>query len=218
MGNLGTAPIGGVTSGIVVVILGALVAWCWDRFARFELRFLDPEEPIDAEGMKKSIAIGIPAGDSVVRFGFRPRIGIRLELANFAFFNNRRFPWRLGPTAVGRRRDPSEVSVSSLKFRRDDGEWDNIPVESRHDQAMVASVGQGLKENKRTVFELGLRASQSMGNWDGIMSFQLHYEHVGTLGAIRNVHAKVFVRQPTKRRPISFALRSVQRARRVNGE
>jgi len=215
VGALGTEIIGGAIGGIIVVIAAAMLPWAFHKFGRFDLRFLDPSETVTPEGMKRSIGIGIPVGESVINLSLRPRMGIKLHRIVFSFFDNRNYPMRLWPPVTGRRHPTTQIKVVSLRERQNDGTWIEHSSEPRADEAVAFEFEQEFSEGSRRVFEIKLLATESMKEWNGILGTQIHYYHSGNL-AMRNVNAKVFVKEPTRRRPITFILRGVQRAKFTN--
>ena len=209
--GLGTDIVGGAIGGLVVAAVIFSLPWLSHKFGRFEARYLDPHETITPEHMRKSICLGLPTGDSMVALSLHPRDGIILNRWNFAFFDNPGYPRRLWPPTLGRRRSIQEVRVTSLKGHLH-GTWFEYSVEALNEEAVaVDQIGWPFYENSRAVFEIGFRASEALKDWDGILRLQLHYSH-GEIMAMRNVHTKVFVRPLSKRRPITFALRNVQRS------
>lgn len=217
MTNLGQEVIGGIVGGITVIIVSGICLWLFQRFRRFEIRFLDANMPVTAEHMEKSIAIGLPVGSSTINMSLRPRTGVELRLVNFAFFDNPVYPKRLLPVSVGRRRSVSDIKVASFSRLDNDAKWVDIPLLPRSKESFTAEVNQDFYEHSRIVFRLVFNVADQMNAWDGIFGIQLRYQESGSLG-LRNVYSKVFIAGQNTRRPISFALRGVQRSMPVKGD
>ena len=188
--------------------------WLRHQYGAFEVRFLDPDdEPVRAEGMRRSITARIPIGKSVVRFHIRPRrFGIDLRSLNFAFFDNAIYPTRFLPRSHGRRREITEIKVSSLKTLDPDGQWKLLAVLPRDQHAMTFATPHELFPGNRRVYELEFDVADVMQGWDGILGFQLQYQPGLSLDR-RDIHAKAFV--GCRRRPLTFCFRRLQRAKPV---
>ena len=204
--------LGGVIGGIVVGIIFVSIPWLSSRLRRFELRFLDPDESITAEHMKRSITVGVQTGKSTVRFSLRPRMGVKAKRISFSAFANPAYPKRLLPQSIGRRISTSEIGVIHLRDYQDNESWRDWPLTPRHGEAFTTDLSLEFTANKRRVFEIEIETSNGMKRWDGILGVQVDYYSAGDLDS-RNIHAKLFVRSLVERRPLTFALRGVQRGK-----
>lgn len=201
--NAGAEIIGGMVGGLTVLFATVL----WYKFRTFQLHYLDCKESITAEHMREYTALRTGVGRCSFRVMIRPRRGLTLTGYSFAFFDRGKLPW-----SHGERRNTKDVKVCKMRYfnthTRDfhDANLKIIDDEGSYTEQPLLSLAAG----SRAYFELDVEVSNALESWEGILSFQLHYERDGNPDK-KNVRTKFFVRPPNKRRPFRSIFKKVLR-------
>lgn len=218
MNSVSAEIIGGVVGGLAVALTFALVPWYRNKYKRFTLRYLNPNESLTAENMLYKTALGIPShSSSIISIHIRPHIGLVLDDFSVAFFDPPRFPLGLLPDRVGRRRQPSDICVEHSRFQLRNGKFSFCQLRTEKESITISNLGQRLYEEESRVLELYVSTSDVMKRWRGILGIRVLYHYNGNPGK-RDIRTKVFVRAPEERRPFTFAWKKTTRAEIIESE
>lgn len=190
--NAGGEIIGGIVGGLVVLFAASL----WYKFRTFQLYYLDPQENLAAEHMREYTAIRTEVGNCCFRIRLRPRIGLSLEKYDFAFFDRGKLPW-----LVGKRRSTNDAKVyKMLHFSHHDKQFHDTKLDIDNEGSYAEHL-LSLSGGNCTYFELYAEIGNALKSWEGILSFQIHYERDGNPEK-KNIRTKFLVRANDKARTI----------------
>ncbi len=194
---------------LLVFTTGAILRWVKGRYGIFELRYLDPTEPLKAEHMQEYTAVRTDVGSSYFRITIRPRIGVALTKYSIAFFNKGWLPW-----LHGRRRSTNEIKIYKMRYNSS-GKFCDAKLQMLDDEGSYSEEPcKVLAGGNRECYEFYVDVHNSLKAWEGILSFQLHFERDGNPDR-RNVRTKFFVRASNRRRPIRSIFKKVLKARQI---
>lgn len=163
--------VGGVVGGLVTLFAVSL----WRKFRTFQLHYLDPKDCLTAEHISEYTAVRTDKGRCYFRLRLRPRVGLRLEKYSFAFFDKGKLPW-----TAGRRRSTHDAIIyKACYFNSHTQQFHDANLKVFEQGSYTEQPLLSLSGGSCAYFELYAEIGEALQSWEGILSFQIHYERDG---------------------------------------